>query len=382
MKILHLIDVVKPNTVPWLYSLILSIKKEKNLLSGWNYYGQTAGIKTLVFPVSELEGGSFVVKIVNFFIRKWRGWSYLFFIKNNAKDIDLIHAHFAHVGWWNLSLKDSLNVPFIVSFYGYDYESIPHQYPKWNNRYQTLFKRADIFLAEGAFGADKLIKMGCNPSKVKIQRLGVDVKNVPFCKRTKAFGELNLVQIAAVREKKGQAYTLEAFLLVLKDFPTMTLTFVGEDNYGEIQNKISKLPIEQRSQIKYLDRIDFSKIYEFLSGFQVFIHPSCYAVNKDCEGGAPIVLLDAQATGLPVISTFHCDIPEEVIHLKTGLLSEEKNVDQLAESIRRFAEMKQDSYNDYSVEARKHIEDNYDINKKGEELVRIYNNLITEVNFS
>ena len=37
----------------------------------------------------------------------------------------------------------------------------------------------------------------------------------------------------------------------------------------------------------------------------------------DCEGGAPIVLLDAQATGLPIISTKHCDIPDEVSHKKS-----------------------------------------------------------------
>lgn len=39
------------------------------------------------------------------------------------------------------------------------------------------------------------------------------------------------------------------------------------------------------------------------------------------EGGAPIALLDAQATGLPVLSTRHCDIPFEVEHERTGLLA-------------------------------------------------------------
>ncbi len=57
--------------------------------------------------------------------------------------------------------------------------------------------------------------------------------------------------------------------------------------------------------------------------------------DMDCEGGAPVVLLDAQATGMPVISTTHCDIPDEVVHGETGLLSPEKDVGALAELIKK-----------------------------------------------
>jgi colanic acid/amylovoran biosynthesis glycosyltransferase len=104
----------------------------------------------------------------------------------------------------------------------------------------------------------------------------------------------------------------------------------------------------------------------------VFIHPSCYSFNKDCEGGAPVVLLNAQYRGLPVLSTRHCDIPEEVIHGKTGILSEEKNIDQLTDGILKFIEMNQGTYSEFSIEAQNHVKNVYNIDDTGDQLQKLY----------
>ena len=46
-------------------------------------------------------------------------------------ELNIIHAHFAHVGWEAIKLKDALKLPLVVSFYGYDYQSVPFKYPIW-----------------------------------------------------------------------------------------------------------------------------------------------------------------------------------------------------------------------------------------------------------
>ena len=122
--------------------------------------------------------------------------------------------------------------------------------------------------------------------------------------------------------------------------------------------------------------MDFSKLYDFVKDYQVFIHPSCYAGNMDSEGGAPIVLLDVQATGMPVISTTHCDIPDEVINNKTGLLTPEKNSVPLAQSIIRFYNMKQDEYNQFAVAAKQHVIAHYNLDNAGTNLEKIYFELL------
>jgi len=99
----------------------------------------------------------------------------------------------------------------------------------------------------------------------------------------------------------------------------------------------------------------------------------------DCEGGAPIVLLDAQATGMPVISTTHCDIPEEVVHNKTGLLCPEKNIIALAEAMKFFYRMTQCDFDVFASAAREHVSANYNIILNAAKLQKIYETCILKL---
>lgn len=292
--------------------------------------------------------------------------------------IDIVHAHFANVAWNFRTIPRKLKVPFVVSFYGWDYEMLPHTDPKYKKRYQQLFDIADQFVCEGIHGRKILLKMGCPKYKINVVQLGVKVEKIKLRERTKKVNQLNLIQVASFNEKKGHIYTVKAFLRAVKTCPNMTLTLVGADQNNGIKQDIIRLKNKSRhsNKIKIKNRVDFSKLHYYFKDYQVFIHPSCYAENRDCEGGAPIVLLDAQATGMPVISTRHCDIPDEVIHEKTGLLAPEKNVTALTKHIEYFYKMNQRSYNKFSQEARHHILTNYNVEDKSLKLQRLYNKLV------
>lgn len=280
-----------------------------------------------------------------------------------------------------MRLAKRMGIPHVVSFYGYDYEHILFRTPFWKQRYRQLFQRADLFLCEGKHGAQILKKIGCPPEKIRVARLGVDVDQIPFWKRTKERRELHLLQIAKFTAKKGQKYTIDAFKMALENGPNMSLTFVGLDPWGirsELLKEINSTPAD--GKLFFQDSIDYKYLHEFMKDFQIFIHPSCYTEQMDCEGGAPIVLLDAQATGMPVISTTHCDIPDEVLHKKTGLLSPEKNSASLAKSIETFYQMGQNEYNLFAQKARRHIEQNYDIKQNSRIIRTIYDELICSKN--
>ena len=99
-------------------------------------------------------------------------------------------------------------------------------------------------------------------------------------------------------------------------------------------------------------------------------------MGKNCEGGAPIILLEAQATGMPVISTTHCDIPNEVIHNETGLLCEEKNIIELSKLIETFYLMEQLEYNSMQDRARQNIENRFNILQNAESLYQVYKEVV------
>jgi len=233
--------------------------------------------------------------------------------------IQLVHAHFADNAWYFKNIARQLNVPFFISFYGWDYEKLPHTKPEFQNHFKELFTMADRFICEGNHGASILAKHGCPKEKITVTPLGIQPDKIKFLSRNKKTEELNLIQIASFTEKKG---------------------------------------------------------HKKLGEYDVFIHPSCYAEDRDCEGGAPVVLLDAQATGMPVIATTHCDIPDEVIHQKTGLLSEEKNIGELAKNIKTFYHMGGEQFNTYAKNARTHVEKNYDIRTNALGLNDVYKKML------
>jgi len=291
--------------------------------------------------------------------------------------IRLIHGHFGHVAWRYASVAHQLGIPLVVSFYGYDYDYIPKKYPKWRGRYEELFRTAALILTEGEFGRASLIARGADPARVKVHHLGVEAECIPYQVRRVVQGTpLLLIQVASFVEKKGHEILINAIRL-LKDAGVtrhLSVTLIGN---GPLKSKICSL-VNQLSLgdiVTFGASIPYSQLHTELLGHHVFIHPSVTANNGDCEGGAPVVLLDAQATGMPVIATRHCDIPEEVLDGITGLLVPERDSVALAAAIltlidcpERIAEL--------GTAARAHVIRNYSAPSQARLLMDLYDEII------
>jgi colanic acid/amylovoran biosynthesis glycosyltransferase len=294
--------------------------------------------------------------------------------------IQIWHSHFAPHGWKYYNYTKKINLPHVISFYGFDYESLPFRKPEYLGYYRTLFKNAAAFICEGEHGANTLAKMGCPAEKLHIVRLGVTA--IPeFQPIKKSSNELRLIQVANITEKKGHIYTLEAFAQAIKNCPNMQLTFVGKlketkDTWIAERMKALISMYKMEDKIKFVNSVDFTMLSRFMSDYQVFIHPSCYAKDMDCEGGAPVSIIDAQALGMPVISTYHCDIPNVVDDKRSGLLCRENDVEALTQNIETFYRMEGNDFETYSNNARSIIESKFLIKSSGEQLLKIYKQIL------
>lgn len=195
----------------------------------------------------------------------------------------------------------------------------------------------------------------------------------PFCEREKQPEQLKLVQVATITEKKGYLDTLEAFNIALKNCPGMHLTIAGERYDRQLVSRMQQFIKANglESYVTWLDFIPHHALPQFFSEADVFIHPSHYTASRDCEGG-PVSILEAQATGLPVISTTHFDIPSEVLNGQTGLLAPENDPTALAGHIRRFYFMEDAEYQQFSRNARRHVEQNFDVKNTAQKLRALY----------
>lgn len=380
MKVLHCFKTyLKPSQV-WVYNLIKHLPDVQNVIAcekflHTNFYSKQFAYVDYPEKIMNVSSSGFIKKIINFILGVLRLF-YFNYIAMNHK-VHIIHAHFGMVGWNNIELAKKMKCKYVVSFYGYDYEYKPFIDPSWIKKYKKMWSLADMFVCEGNHGKKLLQKYGCPEKKIHVNRLGVDVNSIRYYKRTKKTKELALVQVASFVPKKGHLDTLGAVAKAIECCPGIRLTLVGGDPQGYkkvILEEVVRLNLEKN--VETIDHIDFGLLHQFLNGFHTFIHPSRYTEEMDCEGGAPVVLLDAQATGMPVISTYHCDIPEEVLNDVTGKLVEEKNQIALSNAIKAFYDMGQKEYDQYAKSARIHVETEYDIIKNSKKLKSMYESLL------
>ncbi|MCB0704383.1 MAG: glycosyltransferase family 4 protein [Saprospiraceae bacterium] len=386
MQVLHLFDRYLNSTMNWAFQLLqhcpdiehliaAPIFVENEFLRGAFEFWPSPYQQTL--PKNEWEISGVQQSMARLGMRSGHFHRQLI-RKIRRKPPQLLHAHFASMGWQALGPAQKTGLPLVVSFYGYDYEQLPFRKPVYKKRYRQLFEKATAFVVEGPHGAGILQGMGCPDEKIHIIPLGVDVQKISFWPRKKASGQLKMLQAATFTQKKGHLYAIQAVEKALKDCPGLHLTLLGEAQDKGLHQELKEYVRRHKlsANIVFEDFVPTAKFQEFLLQFDLFIHPSCYAEDHDCEGGAPIVLLDAQASGLPVISTTHCDIPAEVIHLKTGWLAEEKDVEELAAGIRNFFQMPAGEFEAYSRAARAHVVEHFDIETSGRNLRNLYTQIL------
>ena len=244
----------------------------------------------------------------------------------------VIHAHFGHVGYRALTLKRKLNAPLITTFYGFDMSMLPRRFA-WYRAYQKLFQEGDLFLVEGPIMAKMLEQLGCPSNKVIVQPIAIDVTKITAThKSQKNNSSISILMAGRLVEKKGHIYALRAFAQIAKKYPSVELRIVGDGPLKQnINNEIQNLNINDR--VHLLGAQDYDRYLLELRNCDIFLSPSVTASNGDSEGGAPTTILEAQATGIPIVSTYHADIPTIVQDGITGFLVAERNVDGLVENL-------------------------------------------------
>ncbi len=387
MTVLHLFDLYLPQTMNWAWRLMRATPNvEQWVAAPWmlrneyhspdfRFFTRPFQQKTGWLPTDEGRAEWFSGNLVRA-ERRWPLYQNWLFqqLKNNRPDV--LHAHFAPIGCQYLEMAERLDIPLVVSFYGFDYERLPFEKPAYRERYHQLFQRAAAITTTGELTPRLLEKQGCLPEKITPIPLSISPAEFPFFERKKESRQLRLVQIATITEKKGHLDTLAAFKLALQHCPNIHLTLAGERQdkslFRKIQNFIQGNGL--KGNVTLRDFIPHHELPQFLSQFDVFIHPSRRAENRDCEG-APVAILEALSMGLPVIATEHSDIPRQVLHRKTGFLAAERNPEMLRQFIEQFYYMGNDEYQQMSRAAHAHVEQNFDVRDTGKKLRALYQSI-------
>jgi colanic acid/amylovoran biosynthesis glycosyltransferase len=293
---------------------------------------------------------------------------------------DVLHSHFGNVAYGNLGIARATAMKHVVGFYGYDATAAPHRDPRWYSRYRELFARVDAVLAEGPAMGQRLRTLGCADPKLQILHLGVNLERLPWRARTwDGRTPLRILMAASFRPKKGIPYGLAAISRLARDLP-VSVSIVG-DATGDEQTLAEKRAIHTAIErhalgdsVRLLGYQPWPSLLREAYAHHVFVAPSNTADDGDSEGGLPVALIEMAATGMPVVSTRHADIPELVEHQKTGLLADERDVDGLVAQLRWLAGHR-DRWTSLAAAARAHIESEFNAATQGLRLAALYQRL-------
>jgi colanic acid/amylovoran biosynthesis glycosyltransferase len=379
--ILHSIPNWLPQTQTWVHSQVDSMQK-----IGVNAHVACEATSNLdqfqVDNIHCLRHENLIKRICYKLVNVLNLYSYINYTAEVAKKTkaNIVHSHFADVGWKNTILLDGLSLKHIVTFYGYDVNYLPNHEPIWKQRYLDLFKLADLFLCEGSHMAKCIVDLGCPQEKVMVQHLGVDVNKFEFKPRVwDKTTPLKILIAASFREKKGIPYAIEA-LGILSKTVRLEITIIGDAGNDEagLAEKTKILDLIKTFNLESVTQILGYQPHEVLlkKAYQhhIFLHPSVTAANGDTEGGAPVSIIEMMATGMLVVSTKHCDIPEVFGDRLQHLLTEEKNVAGLVSILQALIDNSA-NWDEIIMLARKRVVSEYSIATQTHKLKIIYEKL-------
>lgn len=287
----------------------------------------------------------------------------------NQENPTVVHAHFGYDAVKLIQATQKNGIPLIVSFYGTDVSRLPSEFG-WKKRYRNLALSATHFIAASEYMKDQLVKLGFPKQKISIVRFGVDLNRASFNESPPSTHRIMMV--GRMVEKKGFEYGIKAIAKLSEGGFKPDVNIYG---YGpEIENlkKIStNLGVD--GQVTFHGYQPIEKIFEAHHLHTIMMAPSVTADDGDMEG-LPNTILEAMAQGTPVVATKHAAIPEVIEDKKTGFLVEERDVEGLADIMKKILQNKFD-LNQIRHEARKTIEETYSIKRMVREVETIYDKI-------
>lgn len=291
------------------------------------------------------------------------------YIDHDLDTYDAYHAHFGPVGKsWSfipqLSQKSNNDAPFIVSYYGYDASTVLETDPDF---YSDLFNTVDRMTVLSDDMKEKIVSVGGDPDKITYNPLGIDTEFFEFHERTPE-KPVRILIVARLVEKKGIIYAVDA-VAQLSETVDVSVTVIGDGPERQaIESRIREHGIEDSFSLVGVKSL--SEVRKALHESHVFLMP-CITDSNGGTSPTPTILLQAQATGIPVVSTYHSGIPRIVDDSNSALLVPERDADALASALETIV-TNPESWSEMGQAGRKYVEEQYSISALVDRLETIY----------
>ena len=278
--------------------------------------------------------------------------------------VQLVLAEFGPVGERVLDACLRAKVPLLVHFHGDDAHA--ERYAVQYNDYERLAIHAAAAVGVSYPMIDRLASLGFPAEKLHYVPYGIDTSF--FSVGDPQAAKPDFIAIGRFVDKKAPHLLILAFSQVLKKLPGATLTLIGAGPLL-LSCKILAKSLRISERIKFKGICTQGEVHYCMQQSRAFLMHSVTPETGEKEG-TPLSILEASATGLPIVSTRHAGISEAVVHGETGFLVDEGDTEGMAEHIATLAQ-EPALAKQMGRKGRKHVEKHYAITEQIDKLAKV-----------
>lgn len=245
---------------------------------------------------------------------------------------DVVLAQYGPTGVVLTEVCRAADVPLVVHFHGYDAyrEDV---LDAWGEGYGRLFSAATAVIAVSRDMMEQLGRLGAPREKLRLRPYGIDLEKFSDERPARTGGPPRLLTVGRFVDKKAPHLSVLAFRRVASEYPSAELHMVGEGPLlGACRTLAGAVGVADR--VHFHGVLPHDRVAAWMRRADCFVQHSVVAPDGDSEG-TPLSVLEAAATGLPVVATRHAGIPDVIEDGVSGFLVPEGDVDAMAAAIGR-----------------------------------------------
>jgi lipopolysaccharide heptosyltransferase II len=281
--------------------------------------------------------------------------------------IDIVHARSRVPAWVAFFACRRTQAVFITTCHGYYSKHFFSRVMGWG---KTVIAISEVI------GQHMVQDFGVPSHHVRIIPRSVDTSRFNVPRPTKGVHDpLIVTMIGRITPLKGHPYFLKAMAQVIRTLPNLKVQLIGD-------------AAEKRSGYKeelllLTKRLGISGNVEFLGNRrdipQLLAKSNCLVLSTITQEAFGRVILEAQASGVPVVATKVGGVSEIIDNERTGLLVAPKDVSAMAEAVLRVLKEREFAAS-LVIEAKKKIENRYTLKHMAEATLQVYHEAISSLN--
>ncbi len=273
--------------------------------------------------------------------------------------VEHVHAHFAsHPAAAAFIIQRMTGIPYSFTGHGSDLNRDQHMLCEKVAEASFVVPISNFF--------KEMIVARCGEQyrqKVVVIHCGVDMQvfqPVQAERRERSADGFAIFCVGTLHEVKGQTYLIEACRLLQKRGVDFTCHFIGDGpDLADLSEQVERAGLNER--VQFHGRRTHQEVAELLQGASVLVSPSVPTQDGRREG-IPVVLMEAMASGLPVVASAISGIPELVEDKRNGFLTAPGDAPAIADALEFL-------YNDpglrqqFAQAGREKVADEFDLDK-------------------